>query len=595
MPDALPRSIVHVLFETARRQPQAVALREKVAGRWREITWREYADEVRLVARGLIRLGVQAGEAVCIVGWNSPEWLVADLAAMAAGAVPAPLYTTATAHQAGYVAGHCQARVLLADSPEQIRKLAEVEGLRHRVQMKGAPLQSGVLSWKGLRALGDEVEESKLEERLAGLAPEGLATLIYTSGTTGPPKGVMLTHRNLVFTAAAGLEILDVGPGDVTLSYLPLSHIAEQILSLHGPISAGFTVCFAESLERLGENLLEVRPTIFLGVPRVWEKIQARMVAAARESSALKRRIAARARQVGLEAARRRQAGRPAPWATPIAERLVFDPVRARLGLDRARICVSSTAPIARTTLEFFFSLGIPIYEVYGMTECTGPATNSVPEAFRIGSAGRAMPGTEIKVAADGEICMRGGHVFAGYFKDEAATREALDAEGWLHSGDVGELDGEGYLRVTDRKKDILITAGGKNVAPQNIEALLKRIPGVAHACVVGDRRRHLTALLTVDRENVAALARACGAAAQTAAGLAADPAFRRHVERAVDAINADLARYETIKRFTILPGEFSVEGGELTPTLKLKRKVVVERHAAEIDSMYDRDEAAVP
>jgi len=588
----LHRSIVHALLDTARRRGDAVALREKLDGRWREITWAQYAAEVRRAARGLIRLGVEPGQAVCIVGWNSPEWLVADLASMAVGAVPAPLYANATAQQAAYIAGHCGARLLFADAPEQIRKLDGAGStVAHRVQMKGRP-EGGALSWAALGALGDEVDEARLDERLDRIEPRGLATLIYTSGTTGPPKGVMLTHGNLVFTAETAVGALESGPDDVALSYLPLSHIAEQMVSLHTAVVAGGTVCFAESMEKLGENLREVRPTLFLGVPRIWEKMQARMTAAGRGASPIQRRMVAWARQVGLEAARRREAGRPPPWSHAIADRLVFSKVRARIGLDRARICGSSTAPIARSTLSFFFSLGLPVYEVYGMTECTAPATFSLPSAFRIGAVGKALPGTEVRVAEDGEICIRGPHVFAGYFRDEAATREALDAEGWLRSGDVGELDADGFLRITDRKKDLIITAGGKNVAPQNIEALLKGIPGIAHACVVGDARRYLTALLTVDRETAADVARACGAGASSAEALASDPAFVGLVGRAIEAVNANLARFETIKKFTILPGDLTVEGGELTPTLKLKRKVVVQRHAAQIASMYQDDEA---
>ncbi len=590
----MPASIVHVMLETARRQPDRVALREKVQGRWRDTTWGGYAAEVRRVARGLIGLGIEPGDAVCIAGWNSPEWLVADLAVMAVGAVPAPLYANSTPQQAAWIATHCGARAFIADAPEQLEKLRGVGTVRHRVQTKGTPATPDVLSWEALGAAGDAVGEDRLAERLDALRPEGLATLIYTSGTTGPPKGVMLTHRNLVFTAEIGLQLLDIGPEDLGLSYLPLSHIAEQLLSLHCPVTMGSAVAFAESLERLGENLLEVRPTVFLGVPRVWEKIQARMIVAGRSSPPLRRRIVAWARGVGLEAARRREAGRPLPWSYPIADRIVFSKVRARLGLDRARMCISSTAPIGRATLEYFFSLGLPIYEVYGMTECTGPATACLPDALRIGTTGRALPGTEVRTAADGEVCMRGGHVFAGYFRDEAATREALDAEGWLHSGDVGEIDAAGFLWITDRKKDILITAGGKNVAPQNIEALLKRITGIAHACVVGDRRRHLAALLTIDRDTAASVARSCGAAATSPEALAGDPAFRAHVARGVDAVNAELARFETVKKFALLPGEFTVAGGELTPTLKLKRKVVTERYAAQIESMYEPAEAAV-
>jgi len=582
-------SIVHVLLDTAGRHPDRAALREKVAGRWRDITWREYAGEVRRVARGLLRLGLRPGDAACIVGANSPEWLIADLAVMALGAVPAPLYPNTTPAGAAYIAGHCGARVLLADSALQLERLRASGPLQavEAVQLKGQPEAAGVHSWAALRALGDQVAESELDACLAALRPERLATLIYTSGTTGPPKGAMLTHRNLVFTAAAGARMLGWGDEEVHLSYLPLSHIAEQILSLHAAVTTGGTVCFAESIEALGENLREVRPTLFLGVPRVWEKIQARIFSAWPKMPPLRRRIADWARGVGEEACHRREAGARLPRTYALADRLVFAGVRQKLGLDRARLCLSSTAPIARGTVEFFASLGILIHEAYGMTECTGPATLSTPDDPRIGSTGRALPATEVRIAPDGEVCMRGGHVFAGYFQDPAATREALDAEGWLHSGDVGELDADGRLHITDRKKDIIITAGGKNVAPQNIEALLKGIPGIAHACVVGDRRRHLTALLTLDRESVATAAGACGSAARSPEALAADPVFRRHVEHALEAINAELARFETIKRFEILADEFTVDGGLLTPTLKLRRKAVVERYADRIEAMY--------
>ena len=337
----------------------------------------------------------------------------------------------------------------------------------------------------------------------------------------------------------------------------------------------------------MAENLREVRPHIFFGVPRVWEKIQAAVEAAGAGNPPLRRRLVAWARRQGLAAGYARQQGRPAPWLAPLADRLVFRKVRARLGLDRARFCITSAAPIARDTLEFFLSLGIPIYEVYGMSEVTGPATFSYPDRYRTGKAGVAIPGTELRIADDGEILMRGPHVFLGYLGDPAATAETLDPEGWVHSGDIGTLDAEGFLAVTDRKKEILITSGGKNVAPQPIEALLKAIPVVAQAVVVGDRRNYVAALLALDPARVLAAAELAGSPARDSASAARCPRFHAWLERQVEEVNTRLARYEMIRRFAILPEQLTLEAGELTPTLKLKRRIIHERHAQAIDSLY--------
>jgi long-subunit acyl-CoA synthetase (AMP-forming) len=330
-----------------------------------------------------------------------------------------------------------------------------------------------------------------------------------------------------------------------------------------------------------------VRPHLFLGVPRVWEKVQAGIQAAGAGGSPLRRRIAAWARGVGLAGGYADQEGRPRPWSYALADHLVFSKVRRRLGFDEARMLVVSAAPIAKETLDFFQSLALPIMEVYGMSECTGPTTMSLPWRYRLGRAGYAIPGTELKVAEDGEILMRGPHVFKGYYKDDEATRETLDAEGWIHSGDVGEIDADGFLRVTDRKKEILITSGGKNIAPQHLEGKLKQIAAVSQAVAIGDRRPYVAALLTLDPARVAAEAGKAGSPARTPEEAARCPVFRAHVERQVEAINGSLARYETIKKFALLPKELSVEAGELTPTLKLKRRVILERHKDAIEGLY--------
>ncbi len=585
-------TVPQVLERTARAHPERPALRVKRGGTWQTTTWSEYQAQVRLAARGLIALGLAPGQGVAIMGYNRPEWFVADIAAIAAGALPAGIYTTNTAEQCRYIADHAEAAVAVVENRDYLARFREIRGRLPRlkaivVMEPGAAGGDGVLAWPELLARGAEVPEAELDRRIAALRPDDVCTLIYTSGTTGEPKGVMLSHANVTFIGGATRSILDLGPDDRMLSYLPLSHIAEQVVSLHAPLACGACTSFAESIEKLADNLREVRPTLFLGVPRVWEKMQAAMLAAGAQASPLRRRIAAWAKRVGLEAGYAEQQGRPRPWSHFLADRLVFSKVRERLGLDQARLCVVSAAPIAVETLRYFLSLGIPILEVYGMSEVTGPGTMSLPDAYRTGRAGRAVTGTEIRLAEDGEILMRGPHVFKGYYKNEAATRETLDAEGWVHSGDIGDLDAEGYVRVTDRKKELIITAGGKNVAPQLLEGKLRQLPAVSQAVAIGDQRPCIVALLTLDPARVAAAAQAAGSPARSVAEAAACPTFRAHLGALVEKVNAELARYESIRNFAFLPQELSVEGGELTPTLKLKRRVIHTKYAAQIDALY--------
>lgn len=591
-------TMVHeVLATTVKRYGDRPALRVKRDGAWRTTTWREYEDGARRVGASLVAVGAPPGSGVSIIGYNCPEWLMADVGAILAGAVPAGIYTTSSPEQVRYVTDHCEAKVAFAENAEQVAKfVAEEERLPRLevvVQMLGTPARSAgrlrVLSWTEFLALGDG-HEAELTERTAAQKPDDMCTLIYTSGTTGDPKAVMITHTNLVWTASSALGAFDFGPDDCLVSYLPLSHIAEQILNVHVPMALGAVTYFAESVEKLPEALSEARPTVFLGVPRVWEKIQAKMMAAGAAAPPMKKKISAWARKVGLASGYAEQRGEARPLLRPLAKKLVFDTVRKRLGLDRARVCITSAAPISKATLEFFLSLGIPLLEVYGMSECSGPATYSPPNNYRTGKAGIAFPGTEVKIAEDGEVCMRGKHVFKGYLKDPAATKNAIDEEGWLHSGDIGVLDADGFLQITDRKKDLLITAGGENIAPQVIEGQLKSIPVVAQAVVVGDRMKYLGALLTLDPERVKDEAAAAGSPAQSVEEAAKCPKFQKHLQIQLDLVNARLARVQTIKKFVVVPSEFTVDGGELTPTMKVKRKVVSEKYRSEIDSMYAGD-----
>ncbi len=587
----MPSTILEILEATARAQGDRPAMARKREGAWETISWREYRDAVRRAARALVATGVEPGRGVVILAFNRPEWFIANLAAIAAGARPAGIYTNSTPQQCRYITEHAEAAVAVVENAEALERLKAggdlPRGLKAVVLMDGAATGPLALTWSDFLARGDAAHDAEVERRTAAAQIDDVATLIYTSGTTGTPKGVMLTQGNLLFIAETARKVLPVGATDRLISYLPLSHIAEQVVSHLLSLASGACVHFAESLEKLPENLREVRPHLFLGVPRVWEKIQAGIQAKGAQASPLRRRIAAWAKGVGLEGGNADQEGRPRPWSYRLADRLVFSKVRERLGFDDIRMLVVSAAPIAKETLDYFQSLALPIMEVYGMSECTGPTTMSLPGRYRLGRAGYALPGTELRIAEDGEILMRGPHVFKGYYKNEEATRETLDAAGWIHSGDVGEIDADGFLRVTDRKKELLITSGGKNIAPQHLEGKLKQIPAVSQAVAIGDRRAYVVALLTLDPLRVAAEAEKAGSPARTAEDAARCPVFKAYVEKQVEEINEGLARYESIKKIALLPSELTVETGELTPTLKLKRRVILERHADEVASLY--------
>lgn len=591
-PPIAKRTVMQALEDTAGRFGDDPALGYKQNGTYATLSWRDYRELVRTCAKGFIKLGLQPKEGVSLLGFNCKEWSIADLAAIYAGGIPAGIYTTSSPQQCQYIASHSDSVIVVVENEEALAKFLAVRGELPRVKalvvMHGVPAvgQNDVLSFEELLALGRGVPEMELEARIAAQNPDDVCTLIYTSGTTGNPKAVMISHDNLTFTAATVTCVFELS-GEKLLSYLPLSHVAEQVVCMHAPIACASTVYFAESMEKLAENLREVRPTVFLGVPRVWEKIQAKMIESAKTNPPLKRKIAAWARKTGLRDAYAVQTGARRPRLTRLADKLVFRKVRAALGLDRCRLALTSAAPISRGTLEFFLSLGIPLVENYGMSEVSGPGTLSLADRYRVGSVGFALPGTELKIADDGEICMRGRHVFKGYFKDPAATAESLDDEGFLHSGDIGELDRDGFLRITDRKKDLLITAGGENVAPQTIEGALRDIPVVAHAVVVGDREKHLAALLTIDPTKLAEATRAAGSAAQDLTAAATCPKIHAWLMAQVDAVNRDLARVQTIKKIKVLPAEFSIEGGELTPTMKIKRKVVYEKYREQIRVLY--------
>jgi long-chain acyl-CoA synthetase len=574
-------SIPHRFFATAERRPYEPAYHVKRDGAWVPTNWKTYADEVRRAARALIALGFEPGNKVTILGFNRPEWTIFNMAAMAAGGVSAGIYTTCSPEEVQYIVDHSESLVTLVENAEQWEKIKRMRDrlprLRHVVLMKGATVDDPmVLGWEQFLAKGDGVDASRVDNRMDALEPEGLATLIYTSGTTGPPKGVMLSNRNLVWTADTMMKLVDLRAGDCALSYLPLSHIAEQMMTIHGPACTGAAIYFAESIDKVPDNLKEVQPTAFFGVPRIWEKFHAGVSAKLAQATGAKKHLAAWTRRVCTQVNELRNRGRePGPLLMMqyrLADKLVLSKLKPALGLGRARLCVSGAAPVAREILEFFASLDIVVHEVYGQSEDNGPTSFNTKGANRFGTVGKPIPGIEVKIAADEEILVKGPNVFLGYFKEPEATAECLK-DGWLYSGDLGKLDADGYLSITGRKKEIIITAGGKNIAPKNIEAALKNHDLISEAVVIGDRRKFLSVLVTLDEEQAKKLS---GNGAATAA-----------VQRAIDEVNQTLAKVEQIKKFTILPRSLTIEHGELTPTLKVKRKIVNKNFSSEIEAMY--------
>jgi len=558
-----------------------VALREKREGRWRGWSWKDYGDEVSKTAEALRAVGVGTGDRVAILSHNCPEWLFSDVAAMCLGAAGVGVYPTELAQNVRYLVEHCGARVLVVDNPEQI---ARTDGWRDEVESLHAvvvidpgdtTLDGKLMSWEAFIEGGRaawEKEPGRVEAEARAITDDTLAMLVYTSGTTGPAKGAMYSHANCVYEGDALRSILAGEEGLTTLSYLPLCHIAERLQALLVAIPAGATVNFAEGMDKIKDNLVEVRPTVMLAVPRVWEKFYGAIRGKFEEATGLKKLLVDATQSVGRRVAERRNRGDRLPlglalrWA--VLRKLVVSKLKATLGLDRVRVFISGAAPLAKEIGEFFGALEMDIHEVYGQTECVGVCTSNPFSRVRFGTVGQSVDGCEVRVADDGEVLVRGPNVFLGYLHDDGATGEAIDDEGWLHTGDVGEFTSEGYLRITDRMKDIIVTAGGKNVAPQDVENRLKTYPGVSQVVVIGDRRPYLVALVTLDEA-------------------AAQAPTKEQVQGYVDAVNADLPRYAQIKYFRLLERELSVDDGELTPSLKVKRRVVQERYANEIDGLY--------
>lgn len=557
-------TLPQMVFEQARRYGGRTVLKVKRGGVYQDISWNELADQIKRAALGLIDLGVQPADRVAILSESRPEWAVADLSILSAGAATVPIYATLTSDEIEYILANAGAHLIFVSNPELMAKVLPLQiKMDLKVILFEAPYRvAGPRVWwfgelLGLgETAGPKVREA-LDERLLKTAPEDLASIIYTSGTTGFPKGVMLSHRNFLSNCDAIRQVLPVGDEDITLSFLPLSHVFERCAGYYFVLFVGGSIAYAENMDAVGANLLEVRPTILTAVPRFYEKLHERIRESVRSSSWLKRKLFAWAVKVGR--------------GNFLADRLVFSKLRARMG-GRLRFCVSGGAPLSKTLAEFFYRAGVLILEGYGLTETSPVITVNRPDRLRLGSVGLPLPGVEVRLGSDGEILTRGPHVMRGYFNNPAATAEVLDAEGWFRTGDIGSLDPEGFLTITDRKKDLIKTSGGKMVAPQNLENALKSSPWIADCVVIGDRRKYVTALIVPSPDWTGEPKRL---------------EATRLIQEEVNRLNEKLAPFEQIKKFALLAEPFTLQSGELTPTLKVKRRVIAERYAAQIEALY--------
>ncbi len=554
---------------------------------WLPLSWAEAAERVEGYANGLLSLGVKKGDAFAILGSSRVEWALFDFALGSIGAIAAPIYANSSAKDTGYILDHSESVGVLCEDDVQRAKVESVRGEIPRLQHVLTFADLDDLIARG-RAYAAE-HPNALREAGETIEEDDLFTYIYTSGTTGPPKGCMISHRNYYAMVAVVDDLPSfTGPEDTMLLYLPLAHNFGRLMHLSGAY-VGYGIAFLPDPLQAAAALPAVKPTVFPSVPRVYEKVHSAVVAKFDAETGAKRKLIDWALGVGRRVSALRRAGEPVPRGLAaqyrLADKLVYSKVKERLG-GRLRLAISGGAPLSAEIAEFFHAIDILLVEGYGLTECTTAASTNTHEAYRFGTVGRPLPGTEVKLAEDGELLIRSETVFQGYFKEPEATAEVLGKDGWLRTGDIAEIDEDGFLKITDRKKDIIVTAGGKNVAPQNLENDLKTSKYVSQAMVVGDRQPYIAALITLDPEALPVWAAERGLPADLDA-LARTDEVQQLIQEVVDGVNADRSRYEQIKRFTILPRDFTMENGELTPTLKLKRRVVSDHYATELDELY--------
>ena len=598
MIEALPAKTLVDYFRHAAASGKADLLVSKVDGAWKPLSASEFGERTKGLALGLALLGVDRQDRVAILSENRPEWPMADFATLSLGAMTVPIYTTYLAPQVEYILKDSLAKVAVVSDAIELQKVLDVVDrcpeLKHVIVLDAVPWSQGqavpfeTVVQKGLAVLAADPEA--WEDRAASILPTDLATIIYTSGTTGEPKGAVLTHANFVSNVSTCSTLFEVTPDMVAMSFLPLSHVFERMVD-YLFFSRATTITYAESIDRLSENFAEVRPHCFAAVPRVYEKMLGRVLSAVDAAPAVRRAIFSWARQVGMLHLRALESGEKPPFFLRlkyrIADRLVFGKIKARLG-GRFRFAISGGAPLALDVAAFFWSAGVEVYEGYGLTETSPVLAVNRPGEWRLGSVGRPIPGVTVRIAPDGEVLAKGpGVMDGGYWRKKEETETVFDAEGWFHTGDIGSFDLDGFLTLTDRKKEILINAYGKNIAPAPIEAALRAIRFVASAVLIGDRQKFLSALIVPNFERLESWAMSANVTYRTRQDLVEDPKVLSLFRQAIEILNGDEPHERQIRAFRLLTEDFSVEGGELTPTLKIKRRVVVSKCSDVIAEMY--------
>lgn len=596
-------NLAQILRNQAKKYGPRLAVEKRLNGKWQGISWQEYYDQAREVGLGLYSLGMRKGDKVALLSQNRLEWVTADLGIIGIGAVTIPIYVTLPAHEVGYVISNSESKVYIAENKVALQKGLDVLDVCPQMEKivvidpTDCDMSSDILiSFEELRKLGREKAEKEPElfEKLTdAVERDDLATFVYTSGTTGPPKGAMITHGNILSVCEALDEMKWADDRDVFVAFLPLCHVFQRVAGHFFAMCVGIYTHYTESFDTIVEDIQTKKPTILLAVPRVCEKIYAKILGQAKEQPQWKQSIFNWAVGIGADVSKLMEQKKSIPTILnlkyKIAYKMVFEKLREALG-GRTRWMVASGAPLSREIADFFNAAGVFLIEGYGMTECSAPATLNKLDNYKFGTAGTPLSCNEIKIAKDGEVLIKGGNVMNGYWNMPEQTAEAFTKDGWLMSGDIGEIDGDGFLKITDRKKDLIITAGGKNIAPQNIENRFKQDPLFEQFVVIGDRKKYLVALINVNLEEAARLARKDGIQFSGPEEFLERDDFRAIVDRHVEERNSDLAKYETIKYYHIIKHAFSEETGELTPSLKVKRKVVMEIHRDIVDSMYPQE-----
>jgi long-chain acyl-CoA synthetase len=603
-----PRTIPELFLGAVERFNRRDFMLHKAGSEYVPISARELREEVELAAHGLIELGIAAGDRVALLSENRPGWAFADLAIQFTGAWTVPVYTSLLADEVAFILADSGAVACFVSTQEQLAKVDDVRArcpaLRHVITLD--PIERSDASARTARSLIElgqparEAHPQAVEERLRAIDPESPATVLYTSGTTGRPKGVMLSHTNLISNVVDSLRCLEIGSGDVHLSFLPLSHSFERTAGYYVMIHAGVTIAYAEAIDTVADDMREVRPTVMTSAPRLYEKMYARILQGASAAGGIKKPLFFWARRVAIDWAEKGAGGDPVggwlAWKHKVADRLVFRKIRERTG-GRIRFMVSGSAPLAPVIARFLYGVGIPVLEGYGLTETSPVVSVNRIDRIKFGTVGQPIPNVEVKIEPDperegddGEILVRGLNVMKGYYKLPEKTAEVMTGDGWFRTGDIGFLDQDGYLTITDRKKDLLKTSGGKYIAPQPIENEIKTSKFVSEAVVVGNRRKYATALIVPNFDNLSGWAREKGVPVDGNESLVAEARVRELYRAIVEGVNRGKASFETIKDFRLLPADFTIEAGELTPTLKVKRRIVEERYAELIDTMYHEE-----